>query len=772
MPNTISIANILELLQNDSVNARETIIEMKKGGEFPRLILPILRDILACYFENGRVCLYEPAIEKYPQLPGLIETLFDELSRLDSNDFCYLLSQILNSGDRKLYFADIFKKLLDRNLHEIKHELHSLARYLVLFDPSVVVDSSGLLHLYRKQSVGTYVNFLDFETKWLPLLLKNAEPEILVLLNQFKARLRTEKFIPSAPLNERVISHLAEVYRLRWLLIKGTSAEYTRVQKFPEVNGPWIFVAQLLCGAKLIPSNYYRFLMPTLEHDVDFVTKEPLVNYALSHFVLSDDGKSLILLDSSAEYFRCDKDKIVFCNRSVFPARPFTNKEREQIKYAAERFRDCLEGESKFIPVQRSTIYLVLELLTSSLRKNISNSDLDLAYLDFCEKLSLLDPEELNRLHAQQISWNGSRYTFFEILSTIALGDSLKGCTTELGKYLLKWVIDYLPAVELPFEIMNIARVRDMRIQSEKHKSSDDFNLSSVERKKRFHLLKLSFEKFPFVTHKFVLSQRYSPEYSSIVSGIQNKDIFCLIREVVYNEQLDDPFFDIIEKIIVPLLISGSIQYLPDDLRHYLDWVRSEYFYSFTFPQQLFLALQKLPANHLQNPSIQWLQKKIIQGMVQNVSESGQCISVHLAFMNFRDRLLSSESSGLIFKLLLKELKNVKYLMPPKELRNDFYVSICEYLMNSQGEAVQKRSPGPEFFTSSPKRKKKNLSPLLEHSLHSVNSVEDIFRILEDHRVASSGRRGRSDSLPTYLEILQHYKSSDLSTSVSHGFKL
>lgn len=477
------IDKIDAFLNSDLEQRNQYIGSWRSKGEFPKGIIPPLLDILAYYFKTGEPREFPGEIENYPKFSSYVKKFRQVLSVAQLDDVLFFCAQSVVVNRRKIYLAAILKRILVCELDHIKGQMEALVDKLCLYDPSYIVSSSALDHIYAFYRIGPFFTFEHFRMNCLPVLrsieLTDAQPgevpAIVSELDRFSSTFqRATVFTPE------IIMALRRIYALRWNRIKGTSLDYTRKQPDSDPDQRdlgknfWIIVAQMLSGARLIPSGYYRFLMPTITSDKVLTTGEPLENYSLDNFILSEDGTKLICLDVSASYVNAQPEIAIFCNREVFCSpKPFTSTEIERIRYAHPRFFDaCLKlnesikRQDEQPPVRRATVDMVYDLLISSLPRPIEDSDLQLAYLRFYEKLKSLDAEELGRLYAQRIIWMGDDYSFSDVLGKIALGR----CTAVWGDYLLKFVLDYRPEIDPGPRVREVARVAIMSEQSAKRK--------------------------------------------------------------------------------------------------------------------------------------------------------------------------------------------------------------------------------------------------------------------------------------------------------------
>jgi hypothetical protein len=370
------------------------------GGLFPRKVVPVLLEILKYYFDAGSINGCSDNFSDYPGLDQLLPKLAILLSEVSETDANVLYAkQFLNgtivTGSAAEMLKDLFNGKLSRT------QMLSFASMLAMEDASFIVrDCKPLESIYLPQSnrhvgLGLHFNLKTFKHLCLPELFKGASARVQSTLSIID-QLSTDR----QDFTDEIINQIKECFKLRWAEIRNTSLQYTRVQETKQ-NSPWILVAQLLNGARLTP--YYGLLMPTLSSSTktepltNIVSGSPVETEPLTHYILSRDGKTLIHLPTSVNYY---KEGCLLMNRSVYPATYLTSCEVAQILYARKQFlpyyKACIKknihrpAKSVELPIKRSTVYWVYDLLQKTLKKQITDTEIQAEYTQFCVKLNSL----------------------------------------------------------------------------------------------------------------------------------------------------------------------------------------------------------------------------------------------------------------------------------------------------------------------------------------------------------------------------------------------
>ncbi|WP_133128271.1 hypothetical protein [Legionella nagasakiensis] len=428
-------------------------------GECPRHLLPGLVELIETFFAD-----------KSENLSVFRKQLLQWMNYLQTSpidDVNWLYGQCISIAGENIYLVNIFLDCLQENKSTLHNKIIGLARWLCQHDASLIVQRSELDGLYEELAVGASFNVAKMQ-------------ELLATLIRVSPKLHTKLLDLQTQLNEstvispQMIVSLRAIYSLRWSQVGGREMDYTRIQG--SKNAPWIVLAQYLAGAGYIEKNYYKFLMPTLEHDTDPVRLECLTTFPLSHYILSEDSNRLILLDNCVARYRIQG---TFYKINETAAEPLTLVEEERIAYANPRFHkysEIIHRQASELdpPISLTTILAIKSLVDGSLYPNglLYGYDYDKAQMAMAEKaygifaqfLDQLPRNERQRLDRQHIVFDGRRLTFAQVLREVQQDE----CIAVYGQYLAQLVMDYAPYLRFREEIERRVDVEGMRINSRK----------------------------------------------------------------------------------------------------------------------------------------------------------------------------------------------------------------------------------------------------------------------------------------------------------------
>lgn len=719
-------------LSSTPARKSEYIKSWRGKGTYPRAAMPKLLEILNYYFSTGRDAGFSGDLSHYPRLPDLMSQFSEQIDAAHSDDALFFSSQSLSINDKKIYVLEVLKKLFNLDLSDLngcntKDVMMSLARCLSRYDPSYIIDAPVLSSMYSKDLVGPGFNFPVFKEKYLPILRRSVQADkngdIVKQLDDFLA-----KFHKETEFTKDVLDELRSIYQYRWHKIKGTELDYTRS---PHMNNQkdksddknfWVVVAQALSGAKLISAGYYQFLMPTIQHNTIYATGEPLEHYPLSHFILSESHERLLSLDACVDYFDQNPTESAFCNRDSWPVKDFTSIEKTRFQFAAKRFsarEDLLARSLNYLSVRRATVNIVYELLTSTLRPGISEGELVFAYLQFCEKLGELDSFERDRLYSQRIAWNGSDYSFYDLLSKISLGDVVAGCITIWSAYLVKFVIDYRPEVYLQADIKCFL-IPVMREQSAKK----EFRESQADIAKRNEMLMVS-----LLTYSF--DPRWLSNAVLCLSDCTNGCDALLVpffqefkTKIAANDKFNG-YQEVVSQLVTPRLLQVDKSPLPDDVQMWLKQIRDERYFSkenlCVDPKTLFYVLStiRLSDNY---PSLvkPFLDNLINMFTPQKVNESFFNIRVNVKFKHFLANFSDMQMKQSILDLISHHQEPIQNPV--------FIKSLYEYLTSQHSLSQPSAKSQPSFFSASASASEFGKRAVDLKKLHSVSDVLSFVR--------------------------------------------
>jgi len=523
--------------------------EWSSKGELPHHLLPSLLSLVEFYFQlsdKNNLSEFKTKLLAWGTL--LVDCPIDDVN--------HLYGQVIRTDNNVRYLMEGLISSLDVARSVRDESMLSIARWLCLTDKSLVGKGEGLEEVYCSMGVGP-----SFDIVYLESLLANLEDGGLVRIRR-AIQLLLSQMQQKTEINQEVVTALTDLYRQRWLLIMGKDQDYTRMQTGMNTN--WIRLAQLLCGAGLIERNYYRWLMPSLTHDTDPVQQECLTVFSLSHYILSEDGKSLILLDNSAIHFKVHG---TFYNCNTVPTQPLTKIELDRVASANSRFHKYIQliyraSHQNEPSLSTSTIMAVRELVNGSLYPNgllyahdYSDTQLGMAgkaYQIFFKFLHQLPESEKQRLNLQRIIFHGKNKSFADVMGLIERDE----CIAVYGQYFAQLVIDYAPYLKFSKEIEAKIAVEEMRANSRlkvyrEYEKVDDQEAIFLIQSLFFSLMTRSFDYFPMTG--FSLS---AFGHKNVVPREAN-DIFLLITPLIKSGNFSNARFvyvEIMETIIKPAI--------------------------------------------------------------------------------------------------------------------------------------------------------------------------------------------------------------------------
>lgn len=555
---------------------------------------------------------------------------------------------------------------------------------------------------------------------------------------QIQLRELTKQLTVKGGIDSDWINKLGKIYHRRWLKIQGTSNDYTRLQG--KQNAQWIRLAQQLSGAGIIGKNYYRFLMPTLVHDRDSVTGEYLTIHPLSHYILSDSGRSLISLDVSALHFPTTK---AFYNCNSIRRRPFSKKEIERLHYAHKKFHyyiryaDDSEKNDDEPTIMYTTLLQLKELVDNSLyadgllqTHHYTEAQIDaaeIAYALFLKHYYQLPEEEKTRLDQQSIHFRGYRTTFAELRKQVEGGE----CTAVFALYIAQLVMDYAPYLRFREHIEHSKiNVEAMRANSRKKIIRDYGQISEQEAVRRIQLLAVFIFNNNFTGLQGVRYEVFMGQFSNKIDS-NAKAIFDIIFPLVISGNYDDACYvyaKIMATVARPAMLGKLWHESFWQKQPSTSWIHSladtslfQKVDAWYEPEFLFTAL--LPLTQKITPFRQTLLSfldDLVLSFAQTQNSSIRAITINLKFIKL---VGSFDMTGRDFLTEGLNIENVHLGELP------FHIECAEYLIHRVA------SRGARAFTSSEERPimYEQIKRSLEmHVLPGLTSTEQAFNKLND----------------------------------------
>lgn len=564
--------NYYDYLIPESIRKAEKTI-----GHFPREILSTLQKLLKIYFDAGEKNNFSSNVADYPELKVELSNLIGELKNCYTIDIHFLYSFRLHreKDEPEIFFSDVLLRCLFGKMSGIKDQMIRLARSIAAYDPSVLVNHSLLQGIYQEQCMGDFFT-AEKLLSFVPDLTRSESPTIKEMLRKFSERLKSEGTI-----SDSIVQELKLIYQQRWHEIKDKRYNYTsRFQA--DHNYWWIRVSQFLSGAKKISWNYYRFLIPTLEHDNDNVSKYVdyrVTEYPLTHYIVSEDEKRLISLNVSAMH--CHGTK-TFYDCSGVP-QPFSEIEYKRLKFSDPRFDPYLM-EYVFYkpqPLSRDTINLVEKLVNDTLDKNGLEHRVDqerlrraeIAYTVFFATLEewLKDEKkkgELDIFLKHRVLMLDPCHTNFSVEEVINKIKSRgqDGCIAVCGRFFAQLVLNYAPWIKFIEDIETSFLIGPslMRENSAKLVFSEYNWLDRKEAYRRNIGLIVSLFRFKFDVSCFNFSSSKSMSLFDLTNSTEDDfiwELWNLVKETLENPLSMDSrhlYVHLIEGKIMPVRANPS----------------------------------------------------------------------------------------------------------------------------------------------------------------------------------------------------------------------
>ena len=647
------------------------------SGEVIGYIVQSLFGVVEQYFLE-ETPIDEP--KKYLKLLLLCSKDLQECSIVDVN--C-LYGQKIRVGTKDIYLIDILLDCIKGNDDGLREKMFGLVGWLCDFDASLTANAMAVKDIYSERKVGSFFKLEQLKSIINELMLtasSNIQAAIILLLKQLQGK--TE-------IDVSLVKSVGEVYRLRWLEIQGGPEDYTRLQG--KANSQWIRLAQLLCGAGHIKKNYYGFLMPTVTHDTDPVNLGCLTAYPLSHYIVSEDGSALILLDNSSNHFKVSR---TFYNCSSVPPMPFTKRELDRAQYSHVRFakqvRLALCRGVDDLPISLSTVMAVKNLIDGSLYSSGLYTDIDSiqmsgaqqAYYKFYNFLHQLPVEERRRLDLQCIYLNGHNRYFCEILSKV----ESEACIATNGRYFVQMVLDYAPYTKFSVDIETKIDLSTMRAESRKKVYRDYDLIDNDEAKRRLLILIVS-----MLTHDFKFLQAKNSvsiwDCSNVMVGV-TKEIFDLLSPMIESGDFSKArylYVTILESIVKPACLERPL------LRRFRGVSETQ------------LWLNSILNNTLFTQKCLWFAPEVLLKTLPKLMPSHPAI--HQQMERFFDDLVHTYAQSQV--TLLKEIRvNIKFAKllialdeePRRKLLNALEEASCRQLLDISIESVSAQRSDREFY--------------------------------------------------------------------------
>ena len=554
---------------------RRVFPELQKTGELPRQLLPLLLELVDFYFaERSKIDFQRNFLQ-------IIFSFSKHLQECSIDDANCLYGQKIHVGETTHYLLNILLDCVQGDHTTMPSKMEGIARWICQYDASLTGKSLELGPLYAALNVGRSFKVSQLQDH-LKLLHENSSIEVqrdLISLSEI--------IFNKTEIDPETVAGLADIYRTRWLQIQGKAEDYTRMQRGS--NALWIRLAQLLESAGFTQRNYYCFLMPTLQADVDPIQKLPVTEFPLSHYVLSANGRYLIYLGNCEQHYKVAG---TFNNCNTKPPSPLNEVELGRLSFASERYHRYIKharcGDEYDLPISKDTVLAVYNLVNESLypvglqwARNYDETQVTLAersFSHFCVLLNKLPQDERDRLLAQRIIFKGKNLSFKSILEDVQSEECVASCLQLMAKL----VMDYAPYLRFRSDLeTKFVETDDMRAQSRKKVFRNYSFLDDKEAKRRIQILAVSLMSYGFQFPMF--GESLSIWDCSNTMGEEPKKIYQLIRPMICSGLYKDArhiYATLMESAVNPALVDRETSLLiwltrPNATQRWLESVAS-----------------------------------------------------------------------------------------------------------------------------------------------------------------------------------------------------
>lgn len=679
---------------------QEIMRDWVRRGSIPQPILSLLVELLKSYFDQGERNGFSAVDSQYEGFKPLMMALTNELSSFDIADVYHFYARVLDTGipGKKSSFllCELLMKCAVGNLAKIKPKMEAVVEFLCNCAPSLIVDSKLLHPIYKRYGIGEGFS-LALLKDCIVELKKNASLSLVAKLNELEVKIN----FSSVTLEEAILP-LRAIYAMRWSEVKGKLLDYTRQQGC--VNLWWIRTAQILSGAKLIESNYYRFLIPTLSYDEDINILDPLINHSLNHFILSEDETNLILLDNSVKHYKQTK---LFYNCSVNPPVPFTAVEEVRLAFTHEKFHSYISLiRNEQLPLMKSSVLIFRDLVDATLDERgldpSMSTDEDQVimagrgFMFFREALKQLPEDELNRVLDHRTYFRGTNFSVRELIAKIERAEE-DGCIATCVKIFAQLVInhgDHFTFIE-KIENSPLIAVSLMRTISAKKVFRDYDFLTADEAVRRNNILMIS-----LLTHDF---NHMLTGYDLSLWDHHNKGddvilaIFSQLKSYIeltdYRLEARYTFTSILEGHVFSQLEKNTG--MSKEVRDWLLSVKdsklftdmSQFNVTCYDPSQIFLGLSQFQEDNVFGDSVRRFLFEIVQALKDSSGDLMKTVHVNVAYYYFSQRFGKKEQNDFS-----------KAIDANRTWTNDFFCDSVFYFLVLRA-SLSIRAYGSHFFS-------------------------------------------------------------------------
>ena len=632
---------------------RELAPHWRYSGKLPTQLLPELLELIDLYYQSANKAHHANVFNNH-----LLNFIIN-ISACAIEEANYFYSLAVYYNGEKFYLLELLIEFFQKP-DDLSAKINTVARLIYELNPSLITKSTALAPFYKLQQAGPYFDISKLRFLLNQLTLNPISSLKLELANLQENASKTEEITPA------LIKQIIKLYAKVWDEIIDTEKDYTRV--INEKENPWVSLVQHLAGAKLIPANYYKILIPSLSHDDDFITFEPLIYRSLSNYILDDNGKELILLSNCVNHH---KTKQTFYKSNHEPM-PLTLKEKQRLQYSAKVFVDyfnAVEKKIEDLSVSKKTIKMVQELINGSLHPvglslgtEYNNSQMAAAYSAYDKSLkyiSELPEKERIILYDQHILFHNTLLTFKDVMEKVQTEEE---CIAVWGQFFIQLVMDYAPSVRFSKELEFKVDVDTMRLYSAKKVYREYDDISEEEAKRRVLIIYTSLmsHSFKFIPCTGIPLYTWGGSNTVTVTG---QKIYKSLEHIIHTGNFEDIRFvyaTLIENIVKKALdsegfITSMTRY--NDTRLWLETMENNSLFApenaTFFEPKLLLSRLWLYANKNQDirPVTELFLEEIVQTMVQNQPDYLKWIRINIKFADFLNKLDDVSQSAILAKL-------------------------------------------------------------------------------------------------------------------------
>ncbi len=739
------------LIDNSAYNnlweylSQKVFPHLQHYGDIPITVLPPFLELMTTYFEMKAACtdfsefkkkfrhwlgcLYECSVSEVNQLYGVKIAL--------SGKNYYLLELLIDIHEAKTFVLD--------------EHFAAIAQWLNKYNPSYVVEHQALDFLYQEMDSGKHLS----QTLLKRLIEKCASDYTVDDQITEKMAILLSDIESTASLQKRMIEQLRDIYTLRWAKVLDTPLDYLRLQT--HANESWIRLAQYLAGSNRIHSNYYQFLMPTIQNSQEDVFDCPVTDYPLSHYVLSEDKSRLILLDVCVSHYR-SKGTFRYWKDEQWMS--LSAIEIERVQYAAKAFASYYQDQlskQRHPSVSLTTVKAIKTLIDGCLYPkglNFGNEynaselqEAERAVLAFADYYLSLEQDEQDVLKQQIIIYRGERKTFESLWEGAVIN---RECIALFGFFLMQLVLNYAPAWRFSAKIEEKLSkdIALMRENSTHQVFSDYNNLSKKDAERRCQLIFLSLMTHSFKMRLFCGKPLEFWDCENSVHGVA-KQIFDHLIPMIQNKDFRNSRFvyaQIMESIIKPALAAKpfSVRVTSSDtFNRWLIDIKEVKLFSREFkyyePEQLLQFLLSLDAK----PDFSNFRfKNIISQLIRTCAQEKHALDKKLRANIILIKFISSFEMNQA-EQLLDAMSDFNY--PVRHV--DIYRDVRNFIVGEMENLKQNSHESGRFFSAG--KQEKSTSTVFSSEQNEASTPASIKEII--------------DSLKRGL-----YKSSALSTAEIH----